>query len=67
MFNGLPLTTIDPGSCGIPQNPRFTTRSAEALAGDFTLEDLGFIFVPSSLRRTQILLKSQPQICAIWC
>ena len=35
-----------------PSNPRFTTRSAEALAGDFTLEDLGFIFVPSSLRRS---------------
>src|SRR3546814_2912063 len=28
----------------------FTTRSAGALGGDFFKEDLGFIFVPSSLR-----------------
>jgi hypothetical protein len=29
----------------------FTTCSAGALAGDFALQDLGLIFVPSSLRR----------------
>ena len=30
----------------------FTTRSAEGFAGDFALEGLGFIVVPSSLRRS---------------
>lgn len=43
----------------------FTTCSAGAFADDFALQDLGFIFVPSSLRQSQILLTSQPQICAM--
>jgi hypothetical protein len=30
-----------------------TTVSADALARDFALRDFGFIFVPSSLRRSQ--------------
>ena len=39
----------------------FDHSICRGLVGDFVLEDLGFIFVPSSLRRSP----NPPQICAV--